>query len=113
MNFMKSIDKVQKEELERMKKQLSLIGSKEGNFISVEILFYEAITFSRTLGDAEDNQLLAALKQIQATEYRAAKEHYSKSTMREKAIRRFISRFKIALAETINLHKKQGKLEAQ
>jgi ribosomal protein L29 len=110
---MKSIDKTQKEELERMKKQLSLIGSKEGNFINVEILFYEAITFSRTLSDAEDNQLLNALKQIQATEYRSAKEHYPKNTMREKAIRRFITRFKTALSDTINLYKKQGKLEIQ
>src|SRR5438045_2863181 len=95
--FMKSIEKAQKEELEKMKKRLSLINSKEGNFISAEILFYEAITFSRTLHpEAEENQLLASLKQIQAVEYRSAKELYPKSTMKEKAIKRFISRFKNA-----------------
>lgn len=111
--FMKSIEKSQRDELERMKKQLSVLGSREGNFINVEILFYEAITLARTLNDDDqENKLLAALKQIQATEYRSAKELYPRSTMKEKAIRKFMSRFKNALADTINFSKMKNKLQA-
>lgn len=85
--------------LETMKKQLTAIGSKEYNFIKAELLFYEALEFSRTYGeDMETNELLAALKRVQANEYAHTKELFRKSIQREKVIRQFINAFKSALS---------------
>lgn len=79
-----------------------MIGAKEGNFVRVELLFYEAIAIARAYGnDAADNALLAAFKQLQAEEYQQTKALFKKSVQRERVIRRFISRFKNVLTAGI------------
>ncbi len=86
-------------QFEEMKKSLATLGPKEGNFIQVELLFYEAITVAREYGDDEnENQLLAALKQLQANQYQQTKAMFKKSSQREVAIRRFINVLKSILA---------------
>jgi len=88
-----------KQRFDEIKKRLSILGNKESSFIQVELLFYEALTISRTYGeDINSNGLLADLRQIQADQYEKTKELTRKSGRRESNIRRFISRFKTALA---------------
>ena len=88
--------------LEEMKKNLTIIGAKESNFIKIELLFYDAITLARQYGDDEaDNGLLAAFKNLQANQYRDTKELFGKSVQRERVIRRFISSLKTVLTAAI------------
>ena len=84
-----------RQQFEEMRKRLAAIGSKEGNFIKVELLFYDAITVARQYGgDEKENHLLAALKQLQANQYQQTKALFRKSTQREKVIGRFINELK-------------------
>jgi hypothetical protein len=54
-----------------MKKSLSVFGARESNFINVELLFYKAVAVAREYGqDVEENRLLAALKDLQANQYK-------------------------------------------
>ena len=96
---MSTITQPHKERFNEIRKKLGLIGSKESTFITVELLFYEAINISRTYGnDENDNKLLAAFKELEGDQYRHAKEFFRKSSQREYAIRQFIFRFKTVLA---------------
>lgn len=98
----KAISTEHKKAFEEMKKQLTLIGSREANYIKVELLFYEAMTLSRAYGESiEENNLLAALKQLQAAQYQTTKELFKKSSQREHAIKRFMNQFKIILSLAI------------
>lgn len=82
-----------------MRKNLLAIGSKEGNFIKVELMFYDAISVARTYGDDEnENGLLAAFKELQGNQYQETKALYNKSVQREKVIRHFISGLKSVLS---------------
>jgi hypothetical protein len=84
---------------EEIKKMVSLIGAKESSFLKIELLFYEAISISRTYSnDSVGNIYLTKLKKVQAIEYEKTKEHTKKSTQREKNIRSFIIQFKKALS---------------
>lgn len=87
-----------KQQFQEIKKKLTAIGAKEGSFIKVELLFYDAMSVAREYGDNEaENGLLAALKQLQANEYRQTKALFNKSAQRERVIRRFINRLKTVL----------------
>jgi hypothetical protein len=98
----KEITYEHKQHLEEIKKRLSIIGSKEANFLKIELLFYEAIEIARAYGnDIQDNKLLSALKQIQAYQYQDTKSFFKKSSQREQVIRRFISSFKNVLSAGI------------
>jgi hypothetical protein len=89
-------------ELEDIRKKLSETGWKESHFVSVELLFYESITIARSFGnDPSTNEFLAALKQLEANEYKSAKEFYRRSSQKEQAIRRFVMHLKTILAVAI------------
>ena len=97
-----AISNIHKARFEEIRKKLSLLGYREASFISIELLFYEAINISRTYGnDPAENNFLAALKQLQANQYQVAKELFSKSAQREHAIRRFSVQFKNVLRMAI------------
>jgi hypothetical protein len=94
----KQISTQHKHRFDEIKKQLVVIGCKEGNFIKVELLFYEAMTIAREYGDdIEQNKLLAALKELQTNQYQDTKEKFKKSNQREQVIRRFVNHLKIIL----------------
>jgi hypothetical protein len=93
-----SISVKHKRQFEEIKKNLTIIGAKESNFIKVELLFYEAMGIAREYGDdVANNGLLAAFKQLQANEYQQTKALFNKSVQRERVIRRFIGSLKSVL----------------
>ena len=95
----KELSQEHKQSFEEIKKKLTVIGSKESNFLKVELLFYEAMEIARTYGgDLDENKLLAALKQLQTNQYQDTKTVFKKSSQREQVIRRFISQFKNILS---------------
>lgn len=101
-SMQQSISIAHKKMFEEIKKDLTSTGAKEGNFIKVELLFYQAISIAREYGDDEnENRLLAALKQLQAEQYQKTKAFFKKSTQREKAIRQFINSTKAVLTIAI------------
>ena len=84
---------------EEVRKQLTVIGHKEPNFIKVELLFYEVIAIAREYGnDASCNNLLAAINELQANQYQQTQSLYKKSSQREAAIRKFSSQLKSLLS---------------
>jgi hypothetical protein len=102
-----------KEKLDEIRKKLVVLGSKESNFMGVEMLFYDAITIARTYGnDSEDNKLLFALKELEAGAYSNTKSFFKKSHQREHVIRRFIVQFKNILASAIRDNASRNTLSA-
>jgi hypothetical protein len=98
----KEIAPEHKLQFEEMRKKLALIGYKEMNFLKIELLFYEAMEIARGYGnDCAENDLLNALKKLQANEYANTKALFKKSAQREQVIGRFISQFKVLLAAAI------------
>jgi hypothetical protein len=95
---MTSITSLHKKRFQEIRKDLGLIGCKESSFLKVELLFYEALSISRTYGnDRLQNSLLAALKKVEEEAYVKANEKFHKSRQRETCIRRFIVQFKNVL----------------
>ena len=88
---------------DEIKKELTIIGAKEGSFIKVELLFYKAMSVAREYGDdVVENGLLAAFKELQANQYQQTNLSFSKSIQRERVIRRFISSLKSVLSAGMN-----------
>lgn len=88
-----------KKRLEEIRKEVSILGSKESAFLKVELLFYEALAIAREYGnDARENPLLEDLKKVQESVYEKTNELYKKSSQREISIRRFIVQFKKVLS---------------
>ena len=88
--------------LEEMKKQLATLGSKESNFLRVELLFYDALQLARNYGsNLQENKLLADLKQLQSTGYADAKSKCKKVSAQERIIKRFIVQFKLVLKNAL------------
>lgn len=88
-----------KKQFEQIRKDLTATGSKEGNFVKVELLFYQALAIAKEYGsDERENALLAAFKQVQLNEYRQTKALFKKNTQRERVIARFISSVKAVLS---------------
>src|SRR5690349_19845288 len=91
-----------KKQFEETKRVLVAIGSKEENFLKIELLFFDIIRVARTYGDdPAENNFLAALKQLQANEYRETQTKFKKSVQREKVIGRFINQLRAILTAAI------------
>jgi hypothetical protein len=94
-----SMSREHKQQLEEIKRNLTLAGARESSFTRVELLFYDAMTIARAYGDdIAENGFLAAFKKLQATEYQQTKALFNKSVQRERVIRRFISSLKNVLS---------------
>lgn len=88
-----------KKQLEQIRKDLTATGSKEGNFVRVELLFYQTLAIAKEYGtDERENGFLAALKQVQSNEYQQTKALFKKNTQRERVIARFMSSLKAVLS---------------
>jgi len=84
---------------EQIKKNLTLLGNRESNFLQVELLFFEALTLSRNYGeDMQENALLRALKDLQQEQYAKTKSLTNKPSQREQFIRKFVVRLKQILS---------------
>ena len=62
-----------------IRQKLTSLGSKESVFVTIELLFYEALAIARTYGEDPGNNLLADLNQVYAEEYQATKEVFRKT----------------------------------
>jgi hypothetical protein len=95
---MQPITEAHRKRIEEIRKKLNDIGCRESAFTSIELLFYEALSISRTYGnDTSNNTFLSALQQVEQEQYRETRNHYPKSKQREQAIRRFIIRLRSSL----------------
>ena len=100
----KEISAEHKIRLEEIRKNLAAIGPKEGTFIKVELLFFDALSLAREYGEDENaNDLLAALRKLQANQYHDTKALHKKSSQREQVIKRFISQLKTVLSTSIKV----------
>ncbi|HZI00916.1 MAG TPA: hypothetical protein VEX63_07190 [Flavisolibacter sp.] len=78
-----------------IRRSLDTIGSNEGSFVKIELLFFEALNIAKDYGsDAGENELLADLRKLQGEAYEKTNEHFKKRSQRELCIRKFISQFK-------------------
>ena len=94
-----TISQIHQKRFEEIKKDLQALGYREGAFLKVQLLFFEALDISRTYGsDPEQNSLLAALKGVQQDQYEKTKAPTKKPGMREQQIRRFIVKLKNVLS---------------
>ncbi|RYZ62150.1 MAG: hypothetical protein EOO14_03110 [Chitinophagaceae bacterium] len=99
---MQVISNTDKRFFEETKKQLALFGSKECNFLKVELLFYDTLQVARHYGDdPADNSLLAALKQLQLVGFAEAKTRCNKVTTQERLIKRFNGQFRAVLGSAL------------
>src|SRR5690348_16544784 len=86
-----SVSDTHRRRFEEIRKSLQELGSKEGQFVKIELLFFEVLTIAKTYGeDAEKNSFLAALKNLRDDQYEKTKIATRKATEREAAIRKFI-----------------------
>lgn len=82
-----------------IKRDLMQLGYRESILTKAELLFFEAINISRTYGDdPEQNDLLSALKSIQFAEYDQTRAFTRTARQKELTIKKFIVKFKTALA---------------
>lgn len=95
-----TISKLHKEQFSDMRKRLVTIGSRESTFTSVEILFYDALAIARSYGPG-DNPLLQSLECLKSAEYTLAMGRFARGAQRERAIKRFITKFKCLLGNSI------------
>ena len=96
-----SISHTDRLRFEEIRKSLQELGYKEGNFVKVELLFFEVLSIAKTYGeDPEQNSLVAALKNLQYEQYEKTKLATRKATERESAIRRFVVALRRVLSET-------------
>lgn len=87
---------------EEVKKSLVQLGSKEGNFLKVELLFYETLQVARHYGNnPAENNLLAALKQLQQVGFAEAKTKCRKVSAQERLIKRFMAQFRSVLGNAL------------
>ena len=96
-----SISNTHKQRFEEIRKALQLLGCKESQFVKIELLFFEALSISRTYGDdLQQNDLLTALKDIQHNQYERTKVVTKKAGERESSIRRFVVSLRKVLSGT-------------
>lgn len=89
------ISREHRSRLNEMAKSLAIIGSHEGSFLKIELLFFEALEIARSYGqEPQHNSLLESLNHLREDSYRKANEHFKKRSQRELCIRRFISQFR-------------------
>src|SRR5437764_13514055 len=92
------ISAAHRKRFEEIRRNLTLLGSKEINFLEVELLFYEVLSIAKDYGDDEANDLLARVRQLDQNEYRIARIATAKKNQRESNIRHFISGLKRILS---------------
>jgi hypothetical protein len=92
-----ALSKQHRTRFNEIRQKLTSLGSRESVFVTIELLFYEALAIARTYGEDPGNNLLADLNQVYAEEYQATKEVFRKSRQRELVIRKFVVRLKNAL----------------
>lgn len=93
------ITRLHKLRFEEIRKSLTLLGCREGNFLRVELLFYEVLNISRSYGnETEGNSLLANLIMLQQNQYQKTKTPTVKRNQREVHIRHFVNGFKRILS---------------
>jgi hypothetical protein len=86
-----SILDIHRRRFEEIRKSLQELGYKEGQFVKVELLFFEVVSISKTYGEnPEENSFLAALKKLQHDQYEKTKIATRKASEREFAIRQFV-----------------------
>ena len=86
-----SISTNHRKRFEEIRRKLQLLGCKESEFLKIELLFFELISISKSYGeDVAENNLLAALKDVQHSEYRKTQTATRKPGERELSIRKFI-----------------------
>jgi len=94
-----SISITHRQRFEEIRKRLQLLGCRESEFLKVELLFYEALSISKSYGeDPEQNALLASLKNVQHQQYEKTKVITRKAGQRELSIRRFVVSLRKALS---------------
>lgn len=94
-----SISRHHQQRFEEIKRDLKVLGHRESTFVKVELLFFEALTISRSYGeDPNENKLLAELKQVQHEQYQKTKEVTKKINQRELNIRKFVVKLKRVLS---------------
>ena len=94
-----SISTIHRQRFEEIKKKLQILGCRESEFLKIELLFYEALSISRTYGkDPGQNALLASLKNVQHDQYEKTKIITRKVGQRELSIRRFVISLRKALS---------------
>ena len=99
---MQIISSADKHFFEDAKKRLTQFGSKECNFLKVELLFYETLQVARHYGsNPAENDLLAALKQLQLVGFAEAKTKCSKVAAQERLIKRFVGQFRAVLGSAL------------
>lgn len=99
---MQVISNTDKRFFEDAKKQLTQFGSKECNFLKVEMLFYDTMKVARQYGDdLAENSLLAALKKLQLVGFAEAKTRCSRVTTQERLIKRFNGQFRAVLGSAL------------
>jgi hypothetical protein len=88
-----------KQQFEQIRKDLAAAGAKEGSFVRVELLFFQALAMAKEYGsDEKENSLLAALRHVQRNEYQQTKALFKKNTQRERVIARFIKCLKAVMS---------------
>lgn len=93
------ISPTHKQDFLAINRSLIELGSREGNFTRVELLFYKALDTARNYGtDPAGNELLQRLCQVQSESYPATASTCQKKNHRERNIRKFISQFRRAIA---------------
>lgn len=93
------VNTIHKSRLDEIRRNLDLLGCKEGAFLKVELLFYEALSIAKSYGnDLQTNDLLTALRNVQTDAYEKTKEVCRTSQQKERLIRQFIVHFKKAIA---------------
>ena len=94
-----SISIPHRKRLDEIKRSLDVLGCREGNFTRVELLFYEALTISRSYGeDISQNALLFSLKCLRQEQYQKTRELTKKPVQRELQIQKFIVQLKRVLS---------------
>lgn len=96
-----SISPIHRQRIEEIRKGLQILGCKESQFLKIELLFFEALDISKSYGnDINENNLLAALKNVQNDQYEKTKLATRKATQRESSIRKFVVSLRRVLSST-------------
>lgn len=96
-----SISTIHRQRLEEIRKGLQNLGCKEGQFLKIELLFFEVLDISKAYGnDLKENTLLAALKGVQNDQYEKTKIATKKANQRELSIRKFV----VSLKKVLSAH---------
>ena len=82
---------VHRKRFEEIRRKLTLLGSKENNFLQVQLLFYDVLTIAKEYGDSEGaNVLLAQLRQLEQNEFTKANVPTVKQNQKESNIKQFV-----------------------